>query len=165
MSPTTEIEVVQPTGIIARPRRITPHRLDRAAKELNLISVNAKGLRGIGAIGRFLDQIGILDYGNGRLIATAEAIALGIRRCSELANGDGVDEDARARFLELQLRFCQALDHNVALMVELNQQEKAQTAAAAQPAHKPFLPGAQVPSISLQVNNLQTPQERPANDL
>jgi len=148
-----EIEVSEPSGVVKRKRQVSPGRLDRAARELNLISINARGMRNFGIIGRFLDQIGVIDYGNGKLVSSAECLEEGVKQCTALAEREAMDDELRATFLELKLRFVRALNDNVQQLVELNGYGHAERSQGPQamPA-KPFLPGARISPINIQIN-------------
>lgn len=155
-TPGREIEISEPSGVVKR-RKVTPHALDTAAKELGLITVNARGMRNTGIVGRFLDQVGVIEYGQGRLIGSAEALEAGINRCAALADSEKVNDELKATFLELKLRFARALNDSVSQLVDLGGTTKAQNAPSA-PASKPFLVGAQVSPINIQINAVATPE-------
>ncbi len=146
-----EIEISEPSGIV-KPRKITASRLDRAAKELNLLKVSAAGLLNIATIGKFLDQIGILQYGNGRLLGSAEMISEAAARCAKLANSQILDDETRQGYLDLQLRFVAALDRNIELQIEVNNAASTKAATPTALPSKPFLPGAQISPINIQIN-------------
>lgn len=161
-TPGREIEISESSGNVKR-RPVTNRALNRAAKELNLVQVKASGLLGISTIGRFLDQLGMLHYGNGRLLASAEMITEAARLCAEFAVVPNLDHETRQGYLELQLRFIQALDANIASQLELN------NASAFRPASSPsgpnlpaksFLPGAQLSPIQINVNTGTTTAEK-----
>jgi hypothetical protein len=145
-----EIEVSEPSGKV-KLRRVTPHRLDRAARELGLLTISAKGLMNTAAIGRFLDQVGILSYGAGKLAATAEAISAAAAQCAVLAQEAGLDHESRQGYLELQLRFTEALDRNMELQVQLSGASTVKAAQNTGPAYKPFLPGAQLTPVQINI--------------
>lgn len=150
-TPSREIEVSEPSGVVKR-RKVTADALDKAAKELNLISVSAKGLLGISTIGRFLDQVGILHYGTGKLLMNAEMISQAAARCAALADRSDIDEEIRQGYLDLQLRFVKAMDENIQLQMDVNNVEQTnKNSPQAMPA-KPFLVGAQVSPINIQIN-------------
>jgi len=149
--PSREIEVSEPSGKPAKPRPVSNARLDRAAKELNLLKVSARGLSNVAAIGQFLDQIGIIRYGSGKLLGSAEMIYEAAARCAELANREGIDDETKQGYLELQLRFLRAIDQNVALQVELSGATAAKLPGPAALPSKPFLPGAQISPIQINV--------------
>ena len=145
-----EIEVSEPSGIVKR-KRVGNSQLDRAARELGMISLSSRGMKNFGVVGRFLDQVGIIDYGNGKLIATSEALDEGIKKCAALAANVTMTVELRATFLELQLRFIKAQSGNVQQMAELNEAKQSGDVPRPMPT-KPFLPGAQISPINLQVN-------------
>jgi hypothetical protein len=146
-----EIEVTDPSGKPAKFKPVSNARLDRAARELNLLKVSARGLSNVAAIGQFLDQIGILRYGSGKLLATAEMAAEAASRCADLAARENIDEETKRGYLELQLRFLRSLDDNVALQVELSGATAGKSAGPAALPSKPFLPGAQISPIQINV--------------
>lgn len=162
-TPGREIEISESSGNVKR-KPVTNRALNRAAKELNLIQVKASGLLGISTIGRFLDQLGMLHYGNGRLLASAEMITEAARLCAEFAVVTNIDHETRQGYLDLQLRFIQALDANIASQLELN------NASAFRPASpngagpnlpaKSFLPGAQLSPIQINVNTGTTAEKK-----
>lgn len=158
----TDIEVVEPKGKVKR-GRVTDHALDKAARELNMLTVSAKGLRGFTVIGRFLEQLGVVNYGNGRLVATAEAIANAQKVCADLAARENLPAQMREQFLELQLRLAERMDENIALMVKVNEAPAVESAKLPQQV-KPFALNSVVPplAIPLQVNvtNNLPPQEK-----
>jgi hypothetical protein len=155
----TEIEVSEPSGKPVKPRPVSNARLDRAAKELNLLKVSARGLSNVAAIGQFLDQIGILRYGSGKLLTTAEMACVAANRCAELAGREDIDDETKRGYLELQLRFLKALDENVSLQVELSGATAAKLPGPVALPSKPFLPGAQISPI--QINIGQPPAATP----
>ena len=145
---TTQIEVREPTGKV---RRISDGRLNRAARELNLLNVSARGLHSVATIGQFLDQVGLLRYGNGRLLGSSQMIYEAAIACAAQANRDGIADEVRQGYLDLQLRFVKALDENVALQIELNKVAETRSANPNMPQGKPFLPGAQISPIQILV--------------
>jgi len=145
---TTEIEVREPTG---RVRRISDGRLNRAARELNLLNISARGLHSVATIGQFLDQVGLLRYGNGRLLGSSQMIYEAAIACAAQANKEGISDEVRQGYLELQLRFIKAIDENVALQLELNKVAETRSAHPNMPQGKPFLPGAQISPIQINV--------------
>jgi hypothetical protein len=147
-----EIEITDPSGKPAKFKPISSARLDRAARELNLLKVSARGLSNVAAIGQFLDQIGMLRYGTGKLLGSAEMVCEAATRCADLAAKEGLDDETKQGYLELQLRFLRALDENVALQIEISGQTAGKSAGPAALPSKPFLPGAQISPINLQVN-------------
>ena len=157
--PATEIEIAEPAGRVNHLKRkrggVSPKRLDRAARELNLIRVDARGLLNISTVGRFLDQVGMLHYGNGRMLASAAMIADAAERCGKLAALDTIGDEVRQGYLTLQLKFIQALDENVELHLQLNNAPAGESRRGNAPPpmpSKPFLPGAAISPINLQVN-------------
>ena len=159
-----EIEISQPTGVLKR-KPVTNNRLDRAARELNLLKVNARGLLNIATIGRFIDQLGVLNYGTGKLLGSAEMISEAATRCAALAEREDLDDEIRQGYLQLQLRFVKALDENLAMQLEVNHvvQNRAAAPSQALPS-KPFLPGAQISPIQINVGagaTIQTTKEEP----
>jgi len=147
-----EIEVTEPSGVPSKPKPVSPGRLNRAAKELNLLKVSARGLSNVAAIGQFLDQIGILKYGTGKLLGSAEMVCEAAARCAELAGRDDLDDETKQGYLELQLRFLGALDKNVSLQMEISGQTAGKQAGPVALPSKPFLPGAQISPINIQIN-------------
>lgn len=135
-----------------RMRRIGNGRLDRAARELNMLSVSSAKLKNVATVGAFIKQIGLLKYGNGRLLGSAQLIAQGAQACSELALREGLSDEVRQGYLELQLRFVKALDDNVALQLEVNKTDGRPEGASDIPQGKSFLPGAQVAPIQINVH-------------
>lgn len=150
-TPGLELEVSEPSGVVRR-RKVSASRLDRAARELNLISVSAKGLLNVATIGRFLDQVGILQYGTGKLLASSEMISQAASRCAALADRSDIDEEIRQGYLDLQLRFVKAMDENIQLQMDVNNVAATKTAAPTAMPAKPFLVGAQVSPIQLTIN-------------
>lgn len=121
ISTSTEIEVVTPTALdpkAKKPRaqRVSNHKLDEALRELNILSISSSKLRGLGVIGRFLDQIGIVEYGNGRMVGTAAAMEVALASCAEVVANAGDDNALKERFIDLQLRIAKAIDANVAMI-------------------------------------------------
>lgn len=162
-----ELEVIEPSGAPAKakkhlPKRISDHKLDEALAELNLLSISSEKLKSFSTIGRFLDQIGIVQYGNGRLVGTAEAMAGAMRACADVVAEAGNDNETKERFIMLQLRLAKALDANVALINEVNE-----TGATRKPQpeqqNKPFAVGGIVSPIQINVHAspVATP-EKPA---
>jgi hypothetical protein len=147
-----ELEVIEPSGVPEKPKPVSPGRLNRAARELNLLKVSARGLSNVAAIGQFLDQIGILRYGTGKLLGSAEMVCEAAARCAELAGRDDLDDETKQGYLDLQLRFLSALDKNVELQMEISGQTAGKQAGPAALPSKPFLPGAQISPINIQIN-------------
>ena len=147
-----EIEVREPSRVV---KRITDKRIDRAARELNLLNVSSKGLKNIATIGQFLNEIGLLQYGNGRLLGSAQMIAEGALACKEQALKDGIADEVRQAYLDLQLRFAKALDENVALQLEVNKVAAEKAANPSMPPGKPFLPGSQISPIQINGGTVQ----------
>jgi len=148
---TTEIEVREPTGKVRRVRPISNSRLDRAARELNLLNISSRGLHNVATIGQFLDQVGLLRYGNGRLLGSAQMIYEAANACAAQANREGISDEVRQAYLDLQLRFVKAIDENVALQLELNKVAETRSANPRIPQGKPFLPGAQISPIQINI--------------
>ena len=161
---TTQIAVQEPAEHPERRfRPISDRRLDAAARELNLLNISAKRLVNVATVGRFVREIGLLQYGNGRLIGSAVAMQEGVLLCGELARRDGPDE-VRQAYLELQLRFLKALDENMVMQIEANKHARKPAAeASSMPQGKPFLPGAQISPIQINVHGgtVEQPREQP----
>lgn len=160
-----EIVVVDPSPAEKKPRkslpaRISDHKLDEALKELDLLSISSEKLRGFSAIGRFLDQIGIVQYGNGRLVGTAEAMSSAIKTCADVVSDDKADNDTKERFMLLQIRLARALDSNIALMNKISDQGSVKKPQAEQ-QNKPFAVGGIVSPIQINVHAapLATPEK------
>lgn len=156
-TPGLELEVSEPSGVVKR-RKVTSNALDKAAMELNLISVSARGLLNVATIGRFLDQVGILQYGTGKLLASSEMISQAAARCAALAEKEGLPEEVRQGYIELQLRFVKAMDENIQLQMDVNNAAATKSAAPTAMPAKPFLVGAQVSPINIQINAVATPE-------
>jgi len=152
----TAIEIADPPAGVKRKRGgVTPKRLDRAARELNLIRVDAKNLLNIATVGRFLDQVGMLHYGNGRMLASAAMISDAAERCALLASSPDMPDDIRQGYLSLQLKFIEALDRNVELHLTLTNAPANEGGRGSSPPpmpSKPFLPGAPISPIQVNVN-------------
>lgn len=146
---TTQIQVQEPIGKV---KRISGPRLDRAARELNLLSVSSRGLHNVATIGQFLDQVGLLRYGNGRLLGSSQMIYEAAHACAAQAKREGISDEVRQAYLDLQLRFLKAIDENVALQLELNKVAEARSSNPHIPQGKPFLPGAQISPIQINVH-------------
>lgn len=151
-----EIEVVSPGAVQSQPRkklpkRISDHKLDAALAELNLLSISSEKLRSFGTIGRFLDQIGIVQYGNGRLVGTAQAMAVGLEACAEVVSKAGADNDLKERFILLQIRLAKALDANIELLNKIGDQGPARKPQAEQ-QNKPFAVGGIATPIQINVH-------------
>ena len=80
-------------------------------------------------------------------------IAEGALACKEQALKDGIADEVRQAYLDLQLRFAKALDENVALQLEVNKVAAEKAANPSMPPGKPFLPGSQISPI--QINLVQ----------
>lgn len=145
----TQIQVREPA---AKARKISRANLDKAARELNMLTVSSKRLVSVATIGQFISELGLMRYGNGRLLGSAQLMAQGAESCAEMAAKDGLDEEVRRGYLDLQLRFLKALDDNVALQLELNKVAERKSADAAMPQGKSFLPGAQIAPIQVNVH-------------
>lgn len=152
-----EIEISQPSGVVKRKPKIGAGRLDRAARELGMITVSSAKMRNLSVVGRFLDQVGILELSNGKLLGNAESLERGALRCELLANDDRLPAELRATFLELKLRFIRATNDNIQQMVELNGISQAKRNEPQATATKPFLVGAQVSPIQINIGS-QNPQ-------
>ena len=70
----------------------------------------------------------------------------------QLLDRDGISDEVRQGYLELQLRFIKAIDENVALQLELNKVAETRSAHPNMPQGKPFLPGAQISPIQINVH-------------
>jgi len=155
----TAIEIADPPAGVKRKRGgVTPKRLDRAARELNLIRVDAKNLLNIATVGRFLDQVGMLHYGNGRMLASAAMISDAAERCALLASSPDMPDEIRQGYLGLQLKFIEALDRNVELQIEVNNapiNEGGRGSAPPPMPSKPFLPGAPISPIQINISAAQ----------
>jgi len=151
---TTTIAVREPSG---RVKRISNGRLNKAARELNLLNISSRGLHNIATIGQFLDQVGLLRYGNGRLLGSSQMIYEAANACATQANRDGISDEVRQGYLDLQLRFIKAIDENVALQLELNKVAETRSSNPHIPQGKPFLPGAQISPIQINVVQSATP--------
>lgn len=166
-SPVQEIEVIPPSPAAARPKktqvgRVSNQKLDQALSELDLLSISSEKLRGFSTVGRFLDQIGIVQYGNGRMVGTAEAMSAGIKACAEVVSNAGTDNETKERFLILQIRFARALDANIALLNKITDSGTPKKPQAEQ-QNKPFAIGGVVSPIQINVHTspVATP-EKPA---
>lgn len=151
-----ELEIVEPKPAVKRKRGgVSCQKLDKAAAELNLIRVNAAGLTNIATVGRFLDQVGMLNYGNGRLLSSAAMIADSAERCGQLAQNEQLDHQIRQGYLKLQLAFIEALDKNVELHLNLTNapvNESVRGNAPPPMPSKPFLPGANISPIQINIS-------------
>lgn len=132
--------------------RVTKARLDRAARELNMLTMSSSGLNNVATTGQFISELGLMRYGNGRLLGSAQLMAQSAQACAEMAAKDGLDEETRQGYMELQLRFLKALDGNVALQLELNKVAERKAENPPMPQGKSFLPGAQISPINVQIN-------------
>lgn len=152
MAEDTQVQVMEPARKKKRAPQISRSRMDKAARELNMICASARGLESIGTMGQFIGELGLMKYGNGRLLGSAALMARSAQRCADMAEKEGVPDEARQAYLELQLRFLKALDANVALQLELNKvaERKAESADSGQT--KSFLPGAQIAPIQVNVH-------------
>lgn len=152
---TTEIAVREPadrsTAVKSGQRR---HRnIDRAARELNMLSVSSLNFQNFADVGEFVRQIGLVKYGSGRLLGSAQMIAESAVACAALSKKEGLDDESRRGYLELQLRFLKALDQNVALQLEINKASEAdREKKSAGGQAKPFLPGATVSPIQINIS-------------
>ncbi len=153
---TTEIVVRKPQTN----GHVTLKALNRAARELNLISVSAKRLNSFATIGQFLTEIGIIKYGNGRLLGSAALLQESAFKCAEMAARDDIAADVRRLYLDLQLRFIKALDQNIALQLEVNKAAEQADKAGMMSSAKPFLPGAQVSPIQINIGSGVTVTEK-----
>lgn len=160
-----ELDVVEPASAGSRrkarkPSRISDHKLDKALKDLDLLSVSSQKLRGFSTIGRFLDQIGIVEYGNGRLVGTAEAMETAIRACADVVANAGDDHDRKDRFITLQIRLARAVDNNIALLNKISDTGPAKKPQPEQ-QNKPFaVQGVITPiQITLNTNPVATPEK------
>lgn len=166
-----EIEVVEPhlPEVSAKKRRkprITDGKLDAALADLNLLSISSEKLKGFSIVGRFLDQIGIVQYGNGRLVGTAEAMAVAMKACAEVVSNAGNDSDLKERFIMLQIRLAKALDANAVMIGQMNettQSSKPQT----EQQNKPFAVQSIVTpiQITVQSGSVANPVAVPAKDV
>lgn len=164
-APVQEIEVVPPGSVQVKPRRALPKRisdnkLDAALKELNLLSISSEKLRAHSVVGRFLDQIGIVQYGNGRLVGTAQAMAVGLEACADVVAKAGADNDLKERFILLQIRLAKALDSNIELQNKITDQGPARKPQAEQ-QNKPFAVGAIATPVQINIHAapLATPEK------
>ena len=148
MPENTQIALTEPAGA----RRVSDGRRNRAARELNILTVSSKKLRNISTIGQFINEMGLLKYGNGRLLGSAQLMAQGAQACAEMALKDGLDENVRQGYMELQLRFLKALDENVALQLEVNKAAKENSRNGSSSQSKSFLPGAQISPIQINIS-------------
>ena len=150
----------------AKVKPISADRLDKAAQELSLIKISAARLRSIKAVGTFLDELGLINVNNGRLLGTAQLITEGALHCAELAKKtkeEGMDDQTRQGYLALQLKFLQALDENVAIQLRINREVEVQEKKVGSQA-KPFLPGATVSPIQINVvGTVEQPKEKSCN--
>lgn len=150
-----EIEVVEPNLPAAsakkrRKARITDGKLDAALADLNLLSISSKQLNGFSVIGRFLDQIGIVQYGNGRLVGTAEAMAVAMRTCADVVANAGNDSDLKERFITLQIRLAKALDANAVMIGQMSETDRDAKPRTEQ-QNKPFAVQSIVTPIQINV--------------
>jgi hypothetical protein len=157
----TEIEVVTPHALepkAKKPRaqRVSNHKLDEALKDLNLLSISSDKLRGFSLIGRFLDQIGIVEYGNGRLVGTAVAMETAMKACADVVANAGQDNDLKAKFIDLQLRLAKAIDSNVALVNRVQDEHPAKKPPTEQQT-KPFAVGSII--VPIQINTVSTKEK------
>lgn len=161
----TAVEVVEPASSIRSARPISKLRLDRAARELNLLSISSTRLLNIATIGQFVKEIGLLKYGHGRLVGSATAMQEGAMYAAQMARRDGVSDEIRQAYMELELRFLKALDDNLAMQLDVNRKVDGTSGSAASdlPQGKPFLPGAQISPIQINVHGgtVETPKEEP----
>lgn len=157
----TEIEVVTPAALEPnakkpRAKRISNHKLDNALQDLNLLSISSDKLRGFSLIGQFLDQIGIVEYGNGRMVGTAVAMENAMKACAEVVANAGADNELKARFIELQLRLAKAIDANVALINRVQDEHPAKKPSAEQQI-KPFAVGSVI--VPIQINQVSSAEK------
>ncbi len=150
MPPESDTMAVEIRGKKA-PKNISPPRLDRAARELNLLNISSKGLHNVATVGQFLTEIGLIRYGNGRLLGSAQAMQEGMLYCLELARNAELDHEVRQKYLDLGIRFRNALDENVALQMDVNKVQAKETNGAVSGA-KSFLPGAQIQPIQINLS-------------
>ncbi len=150
----TEIEVVEPAGRVKpfSPRQVSKGRLDRAARELNLLGVSSRGLTNVATIGQFIGELGLLKYGNGRLLGSAQMLTEAALVCADMAKKEGLDEESRRGYLELQLRFLKALDANFQRQFDVNRKAEESAASSVAPAGKSFLPGERISPIQINVS-------------
>lgn len=156
---TEEIQIIESTAQNAKMRvrragNVTTQKLNKAAKELSMVTVNAQGLRNYSLIGRFVDQIGLVHYGAGRLVGTADAIDRAIKLCSNVLEANPtMSTESKERFLTLQLALCKALDNHVEVLAKLNKSEQTgKNEQAPKTAVKAFATGSVVSPIQLNIN-------------
>jgi hypothetical protein len=152
----TAIEVLEP-------RRVKARRLDAAARELNLLNISSRRLINVATVGQFVKEIGLLKYGNGRLIGSAQAMQEGAIYAAQMARREGISEEIRQTYLDLELRFLKALDENLVMQLDVNKRDvESSAAASALPQGKPFLPGAQISPIQINISgNAVEAKEQP----
>lgn len=145
---TTEIEIREPATKV---RKVSKARLDTAARELKLLSISSTRLSSVATIGQFLDELGVLKYGNGRLLGSAQAMAEGAFYCAKMARKKNLDDETRQGYLELQLRFVKALDENVVMQLKVN--KASETVGGMNLAQaKSFLPGASISPVQINIS-------------
>lgn len=128
---------------------VSESTLNRAARELNMITLSSRKLANVATMGQFVNELGLIRYGNGRLLGSAQMIAQGAQACAEMSLKDGLTEEQRQGYMDLQLRFIKALDENVAMQLEINKTAETNGASQSMPQGKSFLPGAQVSPIQI----------------
>ncbi len=142
----TAIEVLEP-------RRVKARRLDAAARELNLLNISSRRLINVATVGQFVKEVGLLKYGNGRLLGSAQAMQEGAHYAAQMARREGIAEEVRQAYLDLELRFLKALDENLVMQLDVNKRDvESFSAASSMPQGKPFLPGAQISPIQINIS-------------
>lgn len=155
---TEQIQIIENEAFNAKRRAqrhgpVSTQRLNKAVKELNMIAIDGRGLRNYSIVGRFLDQIGLVHYGAGRLIGTADAIDRAIKMCANVLEANPtMSTESKERFLTLQLALCKALDNHVEVLAKLNKSEQAtKSEQGPKTAVKAFTVGAQIQPIQINV--------------
>ncbi len=164
--PETTTEIARSANNEPAERRfkpITRSRLDRAARELNLLNISSGRLINVATVGQFVKEIGLLKYGNGRLLGSAQAMQEGAFYAAQMARREGIAEEVRQTYLDLELRFLKALDENLVMQLDANRRgAESSAAASAMPEGKPFLPGAQISPIQINVHGGKVESVEPA---
>lgn len=160
-----ELEVVEPAKTtkpakVRKPSRVSDQKLEQALKELNLLSISSDKLRGYSTVGRFLDQIGIVQYGNGRLVGSAVAMETAMQVCADVVAKAGNDSDLKERFITLQIRLAKAIDSHVSSIKNGTDTGFGKKPTAEQ-QNKPFAVGSVIVPIQInaQANQVATPEK------
>lgn len=112
MNAVREMSFREPTGIAPKKRKISPSKLDLAAQNLGMISINSRKIRDYSTLGLFLEQRGVLEVSTGKLLASADALVRTIDSCAEIITNRDLPLDVRRSFMNTQLEFVKALDAN-----------------------------------------------------